>query len=427
MGLFDKLFRSRDHPKNENLTLESSKGWKSVLFTATSSGKVVNPHTAMQTTAVYACVKVIAETVASLPLHVYRVDGDDSSHKATGHSLYNILHLSPNNNMTAYTYIEVMLSHLLLWGNSFSQIIRNGRGEVTALHPLYPWKMKVEKDTGSGELTYVYNSDTGTVKIPKYHILHIPGLGFDGHIGYSPITLARQAIGLAIAAEEFGATFYSNGANPGGVLEHSGEVKNPDMLRESWHEMFSGKNSHRIAVLEEGLKFKQISIPPNDAQFLETRHFQLEEIARIFRVPLHLVGDLEHATFSNVEHLSLDFVKFTLAPWLRRIEQELQKTLIPPAEQSTVYVRFLVEGLLRGDYKSRMEGYAIGRQNGWLSANDIRRLEELNAISAEDGGDLYLVNGAMLPLNQAGAYVKDGEGITEDESNNYLKKGGERK
>ena len=434
MGLFNKLFRSRDHPtdgrrpsNSDKLTLGNPNGWS--IFKKTLTGKEVNAFTAMQTTAVYACIKVISETVASLPLHVYERDGDNST-RATKHPLYRILHLAPNECMTAYTFIEVMLTHLLLWGNSYSQIIRNGRGEVTGLYPLYPWKMKVEKDD-SGELTYRYNSDKGEITIPSLHVMHIPGLGFDGHIGYSPIALARQAIGLAIAAEEFGATFYSNNASPGGLLEHPGQVKNPDALRESWHNMFSGGNAHRIAVLEEGLTFKPISIPPNDAQFLETRHFQLEEIARIYRVPLHLVGDLDHATFSNVEHLSLDFVKFTLAPWLRRIEQEIQRTLIPIAEQSTYYVRFLVEGLLRGDYKSRMEGYAIARQNGWLSANDIRRLEELNAIPEDAGGDLYLINGAMLPLNQAGAYIKDGgeggAGFPDDETNDYLRKGGDKK
>jgi len=204
---------------------------------------------------------------------------------------------------------------------------------------------------------------------------------------------------LALATEEYGSTFFANGANPGGVLEHPGVVKNPDQLRESWHGQFGGSGkAHKIAVLEEGLKFKPIGIPPDAAQFLQTRKFQITEIARIFRVPPHMLADLERATFSNIEHQSLDFVKYTLNPWVVRWEQALMQALLLPSEQGRYFIKFNLDGLLRGDYESRMKGYAMGRQNGWLSPNDIRELEDMNRIDAGLGGDLYHMNGNMIPL-----------------------------
>ena len=218
--------------------------------------------------------------------------------------------------------------------------------------------------------------------------------------------MAKNAIGLAIATEEYGSKFFANGASPSGVLEHPGTIKDPERLRESWQSSFGGSvNSHKIAVLEEGLKFTPISISPNEAQFLETRKFQINEIARIFRVPPHMVGDLEKSSFSNIEQQSLEFVKYTLDPWVIRWEQSIQRTLLTPDEKKSYFVKFNVEGLLRGDYQSRMNGYATARQNGWMSANDIRELENLDRIPAEDGGDLYLINGNMLPLKRAGAFA----------------------
>ena len=236
-------------------------------------------------------------------------------------------------------------------------------------------------------------------------VLHIPGLGFDGLVGYSPIAMAKNAIGMAIACEEYGAKFFANGAAPGGVLEHPGTLKDPQRIRESWQSTYGGtSNAHRIAVLEEGMKYTPIGISPEQAQFLETRKFQINEIARIFRVPPHMVGDLEKSSFSNIEQ-SLEFVKYTLDPWVIRWEQSIMRTLLSQEEKVQYFVKFNLEGLLRGDYQSRMNGYAIGRQNGWMSANDIRELENLDRIPAEEGGDLYLINGNMLPLKDAGAFA----------------------
>nr|WP_288820889.1 phage portal protein [uncultured Allobaculum sp.] len=222
--------------------------------------------------------------------------------------------------------------------------------------------------------------------------------------------MAKNAIGMAIACEEYGAKFFAHGAAPSGVLEHPGTLKDPSRVRESWQATFGGSsNSGKVAVLEEGMKYTPISVPPEQAQFLETRKFQINEIARIFRVPPHMVGDLEKSSFSNIEQQSLEFVKYTLDPWVSRWEQAMTKVLFSDDEKQSFSIKFNVDGLLRGDYQSRMNGYAIARQNGWMSANDIRRLEELDPLPAEAGGDLYLVNGNMLPLEKAGGFYSGKE------------------
>jgi HK97 family phage portal protein len=247
-------------------------------------------------------------------------------------------------------------------------------------------------------------------------VLHIPGLGFDGLVGYSPIAMAKNAIGMALATEEYGASFFANGANPGGTLEHPGVIKDIQRVKDSWNMAYQGsQNAHRVAILEEGMHFKQIGIPPEQAQFLQTRKFQINEIARIFRVPPHMVGDLEKSSFSNIEQQSLEFVKYTLDPWVVRWEQALQQSLLLPSEKGAYFVRFNLDGLLRGDYASRMAGYSTARQNGWMSANDIRELENVNRIPEEEGGDLYLVNGNMLPLKDAGAFQRINGTVTTTE------------
>ena len=221
---------------------------------------------------------------------------------------------------------------------------------------------------------------------------------------------------MAIACEEYGAKFFANGAAPGGVLEHPGTIKDPQRVRDSWNNTFGGSgNANKIAVLEEGMKYTPISISPEQAQFLETRKFQINEIARIFRVPPHMVGDLEKSSFSNIEQQSLEFVKYTLEPWLIRWEQSLIRSLISENDKGELFIKFNVDGLLRGDYQSRMNGYAIARQNGWMSANDIRELENLDRIPADQGGDLYLVNGGMTKLADAGIFAGKEDNADEQE------------
>jgi len=399
-----KLFKSRAEPKNSFF-----RNTYSFFFGNTTSGKTVNERTAMQTTAVYACVRILAETIASLPLHTYRYT-ESGKQKARDHPLYNLLANAPNPEMTSFVFRETLMGHLLLWGNSYSQIIRDGRGKVIALYPLLPDKMTVNRSE-KGEIYYLYNKEGQEYILTKDEVLHIPGLGFDGLVGYSPIAMAKNAIGMAIATEEYGAKFFANGANPGGVLEHPGVVKDPQRIRDSWNAVYQGtSNAHRIAVLEEGMKFQPIGIPPEQAQFLETRKFQTEEICRIFRIPPHLIGDLERATFSNIEHQSISFVVHTIRPWLVRIEQSINKSLFSESEKKEYFVSFVVEGLLRGDYESRMRGYSIGIQNGFMSPNDVRSLENMNPIPDEEGGNTYMVNGNMLKLKDVGAYVKENSG-----------------
>ena len=396
----------------------------SFLFGRTTSGKPVNERTAMQTTAVYACVRILAEAVASLPLHVYEYQDDGGKKLVHDHPLYYLLHDEPNPEMTSFVFRETLMSHLLIWGNAYAQIIRDGAGRVLGLYPLLPDKMEVQRDD-RGNIYYVYsrNSDEnpmfkeyGNIKLKAEDVLHIPGLGFDGLIGYSPIAMAKNAVGMTLACEEYGASFFANGANPGGVLEHPGVLKDPSKVRESWNSVYRGvNNAHKIAVLEEGMKYQQIGIPPEEAQFLETRKFQINEIARLYRIPPHMVGDLDKSSFSNIEQQSLEFVKYTLDPWVIRWEQSLQRSLLLPGEKGKYFIKLNVDGLLRGDYQSRMNGYAVGRQNGWFAANDIREMENMNPIPDEEGGNLYLVNGAMTKLADAGAFAGADNGQQKEE------------
>ena len=420
MGFFSSIFKARDHPKVENRTVGSTYAF---YMGGSSAGKNVNERSAMQMTAVYSCVRILAEAVAGLPLHLYRYKDDGGKEKAHDVNLYHLVHDEPNKEMSSFIFRETLMTHLLLWGNAYAQIIRNGKGEVVALYPLMPNKMKVDRDE-NGELYYTYNRSTeeaptmegSTVYLTPRDVLHIPGLGFDGLVGYSPIAMAKNAIGLAIATEEYGAKFFANGAAPSGVLEHPGTIKDPSRLRENWNSTFGGStNSGKVAVLEEGMKYTPISISPEQAQFLETRRFQIDEIARIFRVPPHMVGDLEKSSFSNIEQQSLEFVKYTLDPWVVRWEQSLARSLLSEEDKRKYFFKFNLEGLLRGDYASRMSGYATARQNGWMSANDIRELENMDKIPAEEGGDLYLINGNMLPLNNAGAYANKSKEVETDE------------
>ena len=419
MKLLSGLFHSRDKPQNR-----TTGSTYTFFMGGSTAGKNVNERSAMQMTAVYACVRILSEAIAGLPLHLYHSKADGGKEKAVGRPLYFLLHDEPNEEMTSFVFRETLMTHLLLWGNAYAQVIRNGKGEVIALYPLMPNRMQVNRNE-KGQLYYQYTTSSddaptmegSAVVLMPEDVLHIPGLGFDGLVGYSPIAMAKNAIGLAIATEEYGAKFFANGAAPSGVLEHPGTIKDPQRVRDAWMSQFGGShNSGKVAVLEEGMKYTPISISPEQAQFLETRKFQINEIARIFRVPPHMVGDLEKSSFSNIEQQSLEFVKYTLDPWVIRWEQSLQRTLLSSEDKKEYFFKFNLEGLLRGDYASRMSGYATARQNGWMSANDIRELENLDRIPAELGGDLYLINGNMLPLENAGAFADINTSAKEEET-----------
>lgn len=409
---FKGLF-ARDKPKNEYRWSGSP-----FLFGSSLGGKSVNTTTALQLSAVFACVKILAESVACLPLHVYEKDDKGNKKLATNHSLYYLLHDAPNPELSAYNYKEIIMLHLLLHGNSYSQIMYKG-GNIVGLYPLLSDKMAVTRND-SGKKIYTYTpskgendhfTKTSKVEYKAEDILHIPALGIDGLYGYSPISMAKNAIGVALACEEFGAKFFENGARPSGILKVPHVLKDPEKLRESWQAAYGGANSGKTAVLEEGVEYQQLSVNQNDAQFLETRKFQIAEIARIFRVPLHMLNELDRATFSNITQQSLEFVVYTLTPWLVRLEQNFNRALFTENERGKYFVKFNVEGFLRGDYETRMRGYTSALQSGILSVNEVRGLEDMNSISAEEGGDLHLVNGNLAKLKDAGAaYSQKKEG-----------------
>ena len=408
----------RDSPKTEQpkeglpqVTDNVRDSGQTFVFGRSNAGEQVDEKAAMQIPTVYACVRLLAESIAALPLHLYRVTDDNGNkEKARDHPLYKILYRQPNPEMTSFVFWETLMTHLLLWGNAYAQIVRDGKNTVLGLYPLLPENVEVDRDE-SGELYYIYHAYTDEVPgeqnkdlyFRRDEIFHVPGLGFNGLIGFSPIAMMKNSLGTSIAVDKYGSSFFKNGAQPSGVLEHPGVVKDPNRIRDSWEAAYGGaSNAHRVAVLEEGMAYKPISLPPEDSQFLETKQFSVTEICRIFRVPPHLVADLSRATFSNIEYQSLNFVMHSLTPWLVRIEQGIIKDLLLEEEQDTYFPKFNVDGLLRGDYQSRMNGYATGISNGFLSPNDVHRLENMDLIPAEEGGDDYYLNGGYVKLKDAG-------------------------
>lgn len=402
MGLFSR--KKKETRNLDQKTADFIKGVDLDTGQQSNSGVEVDEESSLKISAVYACVKVIAETIASLPLVLLKELSNGDNEKAKQHPLYSVLHDSPNSEMTSFTFREMLMTNLLLWGNAYALIKRDANGHVVELYPLKSKNMVVERDAVTNAIKYTYTNNKGITKTYKpKQVLHIPAFTFDGIVGVSPITYAREAMGLSLATEEFGARFFGNGARPGGVLEHPGIVKDPEKLRDSWNKVYQGtQNSHKVAVLEEGMKYHEIGMSPEDSQFLQTRAFQINEICRIFRVPPHMIGDLSRSTFSNIEHQSIDFVVHTIRPWIARWEQAITRSLLNDEEKTIYYARFNVNGLMRGDFNSRMSGYAIARQNGWMSANEIRALEDMNKIPSDQGGDLYLLNGNMISAIKAG-------------------------
>lgn len=415
MSIFQSIFKGR----MENRTAGTGPRF---LFGQSAAGAIVNEQTAMSMTAVYACVRVLAESIASLPLHVYRRGENGNRTKAEDHPLFFLLHDEPNPEMSSFTFRETLMTHLLLYGNAYAQILRNGRGEIVALYPLLPNRMRVERDEG-GRLFYRYSRydqepptmDGSTVILSPEDVLHIPGMSFDGLVGLSPIAACRNAVGAGLSADEYSNRYYANGAAPMGVLEHPGVIKDPEKLRDSWNAAYGGtKNAGRVAILEEGLKFTPISISPADSQLLETRKFTVEEICRIFRVPPHLVQDLTKTSYNSAEQMSQEFVYYTLLPWCVRIEQAMMRSLLSAEDRKHFAIRFNLDGLLRGSYESRMRGYQTAVNTGIFSVNDCRKLENMDLLTPEDGGDIHMVQGAMIPLSMVGAaYTKQADNKIE--------------
>ena len=377
---------------------------------STATGVNVTQNTAMNCVPYFAGVRLISETIGQLPLIEYRRLQPRGKERAQDRILYNLLHNEPNPEMSAMSFKETLQGHAITWGNAFAEIQwDNDIGAPVALWPLRPDRMQVGRDSQTKEIIYAYKLQDGTTyRFTADRIFHIPGFGFDGLIGYDTIYLAREAIGMAMAMEEYGARFFGNGANPGGVLEHPHTLSaaSQDNLRKSWNDMHQGlSNQHRIAILEEGMTFKSIGIPPENAQFLESRKFQLGEIARLLHIPPHMLADLDRATFSNIEHQSIEFVQYSLGPWITRWEETCNRKLLVGGEKYIFFCEFLVDALLRGDSAARATFYKELFYLGALSPNDIREKENMNPIDDENG-DKYFVQANMMPLEMAGKQVQ---------------------
>lgn len=406
------LFQFRSASKKTDASVVPLDEWRSVgAFGVNDAGANVTPRTALTSMPVFAAIRLLAESVAMLPWHVYERT-TNGKNRANNHPLDGILNRIANPEMSAFTLRETMMVHVLLWGNAYAEIEMNNRSDVRALWPLHPANVKVGRDE-NGNLIYAYQDRRQSVILPASRIFHVHGLSSDGIVGYSPIQLARGAIGLGMATEKFGAQFFANGARPGGVLEHPSKLTTQayDRLKASFEERHQGlDNAQRLSILEEGMKYSPVSIPPEDAQFLQTRKYQVSEIARLYRVPAHMIGDLDRATFSNIEQMSIEFVTYSLVPWLTRWEQDADRQLLSEPERRTLFTDFLEDALLRGETLARYQAYQIGRHGGWLSANDIRDREDMNHI---EGGDVY-----MVPLNMAPAGAKTQPDASQGGSNN---------
>ena len=366
-------------------------------FLSSMAGVPVSEETAMRFTSVQACVRVLSEDIASLPIHVYRRTKDNGKERAREHPLYEILHDQPNPDMTSSSMREAMMVNLLLFGNAYAFVEYDRSGQVKALWPLKSSETSPYR-AGNGKIRY----RSGTSDLAAEEVLHIPGLSFDGLLGLSPIAYAREAIGLGLAAEQFGSRFFRDGTHLGGIISMQGSMSDEgfERTRKQFAEMYAGlQRAHGVPILEGGATYTPIGIPPEDAQFLETRKYQRADIAAIFRVPLHLIGDLEHATFSNIEHQDLAYLQRTLLPWLVRWEQAIRMRLLSPRERGTILCEHDTSGFLRGDTQSRMEAYSTAIQNGVMSPNEARQRENLNPVP---GGDVILLPLNMIPAEDVG-------------------------
>lgn len=377
-----------------------------------STGINVNEEKALTVTTVFRCVNLISSTIAAMPLHVYERMEPRGKQRASGHSLYSLLHSEPNPEMTSYQWRLTMNLWIELFGNGYSEIERNEAGIPIALWPIPPDKVQQFR-TDTKALYYEVTPEGGGERryIRAEDMLHIHGMG-NGIQGFKPIQYAREAIGLALATEHYGGKFFANGAAASGIVEHEAKLSDEAFKRfkESFNAAYAGlSNSHRILFLEQGNKFHQVTVPNDNAQFTESRRFQIEEIARFFGVPPHKVGALEKATFSNIEHQAIEYVQDCILPRITNWEQELHRRLFGRKDKNKYFAEFVVSGLLRGDITARGEFYNQMRQNGIMSANDIRELENWNPVPAEDGGDLLLVNGNMVPVNLAGMNTEGGD------------------
>lgn len=381
----------------------------------TAAGVRVNEFSALNLSSVWAATRLLANAVAVPSLILYE-RLERGRRRANSERLYQLLHVRPNPEMTAVIFKQVIQAHAVTWGNGYAEIERNGAGEAIGFWPLLPHRTRVER-RGGEKVVVTFVPGEGWVGIPARDVLHIPGLGYNGLQGYSVIRMARESLGLASAAERYGASWFGGGGRPSGVFTYDKALdpKQKEGLRQEWQMMHGGlKNAHRVAILEAGMEWKQIGIPPDDSQFLETREFSVEEVARWFGVPPHKLAHLKNAHFSNIEHQKIEFHTDSALPWYVTWEQEINTKVIPDRDRARLYAEFLGEALLRGDHKTRYESYSIGRQWGWLSANDIREMENMNPLPGEEG-DIYLVPLNMIPASVAAQTGASGGGDGGDD------------
>lgn len=382
----------------------------------TKSGSSISEFNAMQLAVVWCCIKILSEDSASLPLHLYRRLPGGGKEKAVNHPLYPLLHDSPNREMTAFTFRETGKSHLLTWGNWYAEKEFGrgslGRDRVVALWPIAPHRVTPKRNRGEttkvprNEIYYhvsMAGTDLPDVDLPRRNILHIPGLSYNGLVGYSPIAACREAVGLGKTLEEFGASYFESGIHPSLVLSHTGQFKDPKAVRQAYEETYTGLGKqHRIFLIEEASKVEKIGIPNDEAQFLETRKFQNVDIGtRIYRLPPQMYGEYDKAsTYASAEQFSLDYVVKTLRPWLVRDEQAMNMSLIPEAERGEYFFEHLIDGLMRGDAAARADFYSKLFPVAGITPNQICEIENWNPIGPE--GDRRFVPLNMVPLDEAG-------------------------
>lgn len=366
-------------------------------------GISINKNNALKVTAVFACVRLLSENIASLPLSIYRKTYSGKE-KAIDRPDYGVLHDAPNPETDSFQFWQAFIANMLIYGKGYAEIVRNGAGQIVQMWNITTPYIKPKRNKETNELEYeVTSPNKETFTLRKDQIFRVDWFSLDGLNTFKPLELAQNAIGLGIAAEEFASNYFKNGANVSGVIEYPDGLDDDQVerFRKQTREGYSGlSNTARLMFLEQGSKFQKVSNTPEESQMLDTRKFQVREAARFYNIPPHMIGDLEQATFNNIEQMSLNFVIYTLRPYLVRIEKAYVAQCLTAEERKSIYAKFSVEALLRGDYKSRMEGFAIARQNGWMSANDIRDLDDLNKIPKEDGGDVYLANGNLRSLKE---------------------------
>jgi HK97 family phage portal protein len=401
-------------------------GEQRVYVPLRQAGVTVSEDTALTNAAVWACVRVIAESVAALPWHVYRKT--DTGREPVGtHVVHWLLNNQPNTEQTAFAFREQILAHALTWGNGYAEIHRDMSGRVSALWPITPDRV-TPKRTDAGTLVYeVADAAGNTYTLQASDMLHLHGLGFDGLVGYSPVRMAARSIGLGIAQDTFGQSFYANGTTFGGMVEVPATMK-PDQISDMENYLNGAHRgpdkAFKVRVVANGMKYTNIGMPMTDAQFIESRKFSVTEVARWFRVPPHKIADLERSTNNNIEHQSIEFVTDTLVPWVTRLEQEVNVKLFGARAVGTVYTKMAVNALMRGDAKSRADFYRTMTQIGAMSINEVRELEEMNGIGAAGDEHLVQLNQTTLerlvaeplpePAAEAWPEDEDGEGDEPD-------------